>query len=74
MSANLRSLTLLLHQINCYKKTLIIAVALFLAWPAFSQSGVRFGIKAGGNLSFAKIEIQNVSVKGDARPGFLQAV
>lgn len=52
------------------KKILVIAVALFLAWPAFSQSGVRFGIKAGGNLTFSKVEVQNVSLKGDSRFGF----
>lgn len=52
------------------KKLLLIAGACLLSLAAFSQTSLRFGIKAGGNVNFSKIDIQNLSINGDARFGF----
>ena len=35
-----------------------------------AQTGVRFGIKAGGSLNFSKINLGNLSMNGDSRFGF----
>ncbi|MGF7232479.1 porin family protein [Arachidicoccus sp.] len=51
------------------KKILFVAAVLF-STAAYSQSTVRFGIKAGGNVSFSKTDVQNLSVKGKSDFGF----
>lgn len=57
------------------KKIIISAVAAFgllftLSGTVSAQTGVRFGIKAGGSLNFSKINYGNLSVNGDSRFGF----
>lgn len=52
------------------KKLVLAVFALCIAWPAFSQTSIRFGIKAGGNLSFSKMTVDHISVNSDAKLGF----
>jgi opacity protein-like surface antigen len=52
-------------------KKLLLALAVFcLAGPSFAQTTMNYGIKAGGNLSFSKIDLGQLSINGDVRPGF----
>lgn len=52
------------------KKLLSLLAVVCLAIPSFAQTTMSFGIKAGGNLSFSKIDIGQLSVNGDVSPGF----
>jgi hypothetical protein len=51
------------------KKLLCTLAILCMACSCFAQT-VSYGLKAGGNLSFSKIDIAQISVNGDAAPGF----
>lgn len=44
--------------------------AVLCSVTAFSQTSVRFGLKAGGNMSFSKHDIDNSSLKGKSILGF----
>lgn len=52
------------------RKILTAVMALCIAWPALSQTSVRFGIKAGGNLSFSKMTVDQVSINSNSKLGF----
>ncbi|AYD46767.1 porin family protein [Arachidicoccus soli] len=51
-------------------KKLLLAAAVLFSTAAFSQTSLRFGIKAGGTVSFSKVDVQNISVKGKSDFGF----
>lgn len=57
-------------KINFMRKFLAVAAVLFISGSVYSQTTVRFGVKAGGNLSFSKITVRNVSVSSDTKLGF----
>jgi len=42
----------------------------FMLTTTKAQTGVRFGVKAGGSLNFSKIDYQGKSTTGDSRLGF----
>lgn len=52
------------------RKIMVAIIALCIACPAMAQTSVRFGIKAGGNLSFSKMSVENISVNSDSKLGF----
>jgi opacity protein-like surface antigen len=51
------------------KKLLCALAMLYMASSSFAQA-LSFGLKAGGNLSFSKIDIEQISINGDVAPGF----
>jgi len=51
-------------------KKILFAIAILFTTTAFSQSVWRWGIKAGGNLSFSNVKLSDNKITAGVRPGF----